>query len=238
VGNPSDISTEFNQVSLSGSYRFDEKWLFNLRVPYTEGTRSERGQSDVNISGLGDMSLTAILRPWGSDDSDLSGLSFNFGFILPTGEARDNPRVGGANPSVFQLGTGTTQMTLGARYTGEVDDWSYFSNLNLTFPLYESSKDFRPAETLFFSAGVGRSLGDNLSAKLSVDLFHGGKDQFLGSDIDDTGSTTLYVTPSLIYSISDDVNASLSVAVPVYRDVNETALSVGPLWNLGLSYSF
>jgi hypothetical protein len=184
------------------------------------------------------MSLTAILSPWSNDDSSLSGLSFNFGFILPTGEARDNPRVGGVNPSVFQLGTGTTQLTLGTRYSGEIDDWSYFSSLNLTLPLYESSKDFRPAETLFFSTGVSRSLSENLSAKLSLDLFHGERDEFLGVDIADTGSTTLSITPSLIYSINDDVNASLSIAVPVYRDVNETALTVGPLWSFGLSYSF
>jgi hypothetical protein len=216
----------------------DENWIFNVRVPFTDGTRREDGQSDVNISGLGDMSLTAILSPWSNDDSALSGLSFNFGFILPTGEARDNPRVGGVNPSVFQLGTGTTQLTLGTRYSGKIDDWSYFSSLNLTLPLYESSKDFRPAETLFFSTGVSRSLSENLSAKLSLDLFHGGRDEFLGIDIADTGSTTLSITPSLIYAINEEMNASFSVAVPVYRDVNETALTVGPLWSFGLSYSF
>lgn len=210
----------------------------NLRVPYTEGTRSETGQRDVNISGLGDMSLTALLTPWSSDDSVLGGLSFNVGFILPTGEPRDNPRVGGVNPSVFQLGTGTTQLTLGARYAGKIEDWSYFTSLNLTAPLYESSKEFLPAETLFFRAGVGRSLSENLSAKLSLDLFHGGRDEFQGVEIGDTGSTTLSITPSLIYSINDDLSASLSVAVPVYRDVNETALAVGSLWSLGFSYSF
>lgn len=238
MGNPNGISSEFHQFSLSGSYRLDENWIFNLRVPFTDGTRREDGQSDVNISGLSDISLTAILAPWSNEDSALSGLSFNFGFILPTGEARDNPRVGGANPSVFQLGTGTTQLTLGTRYSGKIDNWTYFSSLNLSVPLYESSKDFRPAETLFLSAGIGHSLTENLSAKLSLDLFHGGRDEFLGVDIADTGSTTLSVTQSLVYAINDDVNASFSVAIPVYRDVNETALAVGPLWSLGLSYSF
>ncbi|MDA7880873.1 hypothetical protein N9A94_01035 [Akkermansiaceae bacterium] len=71
-----------------------------------------------------------------------------------------------------------------------------------------------------------------------MDLFHGGRDEFLGIDIADTGSTTLSITPSLIYAINEEMNASFSVAVPVYRDVNETALAVGPLWSFGLSYSF
>ena len=129
-------------------------------------------------------------------------------------------------------------MSLGARYSGQFDDWSYFSNLNLTFPLYESSKDFRPAETVFFSAGLGRKLTENLSARLSVDFFHGNRDEFMGSDIANTGSTNLSITPSFIYSINDDISASLSVAIPVYREVNQTALAVGPLWSLGLSKRF
>jgi len=217
----------------------NENWLFTARIPFTDATRSERGQPDATISGLGDASITAIYSPWAGDDSPWSRLSFNAGIILPTGEARDNPRVGGANPSVFQLGTGTTQLSLGASYFGEIDeDWSYFTSATFTLPLYESSKDFRPAETVFFRAGVSRTLVENLTAKLSLDLFHGERDEFLGNEIGDTGSTTLSLTPALVYSINDSLSASASVAVPVYRRVNQTALSVGPLWSLGLSYSF
>jgi hypothetical protein len=217
----------------------DENWLFTARIPFTDATRSERGQPDANISGLGDVSITAIYSPWASDDSPWSPLSFSAGFIFPTGEARENPRIGGVNPSVFQLGTGTTQFTLSASYFGEInEDWSYFTSANFTLPLYESSKDFRPAETFFFRAGMGHSFTDSLTAKLSLDLFHGERDEFLGNEIGDTGSTTLSLAPSLVYSINENLSASASVAIPVYRRVNETALAVGPLWSLGLSYSF
>lgn len=214
-------------------------WLFTARIPFTDATRSETGQPDTTISGLGDISIATVYSPWRGDDSAWSNLSFTAGLILPTGEARDNPRIGGVNPSVFQLGTGTTQLTLGANYFGEInDDWSYFTSLSATLPLYESSKDFRPAETFFFRAGASRSLVEGLTAKLSLDLFHGERDDFLGSEIADTGSTTLSLTPTLVYSINDDLSASASVAIPVYRRVNETALAVGPLWSFGLSYSF
>ncbi|MGC6581266.1 MAG: transporter [Akkermansiaceae bacterium] len=217
----------------------NENWLFTTRIPFTDATRSELGQSDKTISGLGDVSIAAIYSPWASDGSPWSRLTFNAGFILPTGEARDNPRIGGVNPSVFQLGTGTTQLTLGANYFGDInDDWTYFTSANITLPLYESSKDFRPAETFFFRAGASRSILEGLSAKLSLDLFHGGRDEFLGMEIGDTGSTTLSLTPALVYSINDDLSASASVAIPIYRRVNETALAVGSLWSFGLSYSF
>lgn len=217
----------------------DENWLFTARIPFTNATRSERNQPDVNISGLGDVSIAAIYSPWTSNDSPWSPLSFSAGFILPTGEARDNPRVGEANPSVFQLGTGTTQLTLAANYFGEINDvCSYFTGANFTLPLYESSKNFRPAETFLFRAGMSYSFTDDLTTKLSLELFHGERDEFLGNEIGNTGSTTLSLTPSLVYSINESLSASASVSIPVYRRVNETALSLDPLWSLGLSYSF
>ena len=217
----------------------NENWLFTARIPFTDATRSERGQSDDNISGLGDISISAIYSPWAHNDSPWSRLSFNAGLILPTGEARDNPNIGGVNPSVFQLGTGTTQLSFGASYYGEIDDdWSYFTSANFTLPLYESSKDFRPAETVFIRAGVSRTLIEGLTAKLSLDLFHGEHDEFLSDEIGNTGSTTLSLTPALVYSINDGLSASTSVAIPVYRRVNQTALAAGALWSIGLSYSF
>lgn len=217
----------------------NENWLFTARLPITDATRSERGQPDVDISGLGDASIAVTYSPWAGDNSPWSPLNFSAGFTLPTGEARDNPLIGGVTPSVFQLGTGTTQITLEANYFGKVnDDWSYFMSSNVTLPLYESSKEFRPAETFFFRAGMGHTFSDSLAAKLSLDLFHGERDEFLGNEIGITGSTTLSLKPSLVYSINENLNASASVELPIYRRVNETALSVGSLWSFGLSYSF
>ena len=140
---------------------------------------------------------------------------------------------------MFQLGTGTTQLSLGANYFGMLgDNWSYFSGANITFPLHESSKDFFPAETYTIRAGVSRSLTEGLKAKLSLELFHGERDEFRGIEIGNTGSTVLSITPALIYTINDDLSASASVAIPVHQRVNQTALGVGPLWSGGLSLSF
>lgn len=191
------------------------------------------------ISGFGDTSVSAIYSPWLDMNSWWSRLSFNTGFILPTGEARDNPRTGASAPSIFQLGTGTTQLTLGTNYFGTLnDDWSYFTSLDISLPLSESSNDFRAAQTSFFRVGTSRLISDSLTAKLSLDLFNGKKDEFQGEKVGYTGSTVLSLTPSIVYSINDNLRASASVALPAYRRVNETALVVGPLWSFGLSCSF
>jgi hypothetical protein len=180
-----------------------------------------------------------MYSPWRGEDTAWSNFSFTAGLILPTGESQSNPRTGLTSPSVFQLGTGTTQLTLGVRNFGTLaKDWSYFVSANYTLPLYESSKDFRPAETFFLSSGVRKSLFKGLTTKLSFDLFHGEHDEFQGSEITNTGSTVLTLTPALIYSLNERLAASASVALPVYRRVNQTALAAGPVWSLGMSYTF
>jgi len=187
---------------------------------------------------VGDATISALLTPWAGDDSVLGGVGLTFGLVLPTGEGKDQPRVGIASPSVFQLGTGTTQLTLGARYAATFDDWSFATYVTTSVALDESSKGFRPAETVFWSAGIGRPVTDKLSARISLELFHGEQDEVDGVAISNTGSTTLSVAPSLVYRLRDDFALSGSVSIPVYRDVNQAQLVVAPLWSLGFSYSF
>jgi len=239
IDNPNDVATEFHQVALTSSYRLSQDWLLSARIPFTDATRSEDGKSDNAIRGLGDISLSTIYSPWTKTDSRWRNLSFNAGLILPTGTPRNNPRTGLFAPGVFQLGTGATQLAVGANYFGSLsDDWSYFSGINTTLPLYESSRDFLPAETYSLRAGISRLITENLNAKLSFDLFHGGRDEFQGIEIGNTGSTVLSLNPALIYSINDNLSVSASIIIPLHQRVNEVALGVGPLSSFGVSFSF
>lgn len=239
VENPTKASTEFNQFLLTASYRMSSTWLFSTQIPFTDATRRERDKPDINMNGLGDITMSATYLPRADENSIWSRLRLSAGLILPTGKPRDNPALGEVAPTVFQLGTGTTQLALGANYFATLNnDWSFFSGANITFALYESSKGFHPAEAYAFRVGISRSITENLNLRLSLDFSHGEKDKFQGNEIGYTGSTVLSLTPSLIYTINDNFSASASILIPAYRRVNETALAVGPLWSLGLSYSF
>lgn len=236
-GNPADVASIFQQTSFSGAWKLNDDWVLRASLPFTDAVREERGLRDSRISGLGDASLSASFNPW-DDDSVLGGVGLTFGLILPTGEAKDQPRVGIASPSVFQLGTGTTQLMLGARYAKQFGDWSFLTSLQTTLPLDESSKGFRPAKTVYWSAGVGRPMTDKLSARLSLELFHGGRDEVDGVAIGNTGSTTLSLSPSFVYQLGEDLALSGSVSIPLARDVNQTQLVSAPLWSFGLSFQF
>lgn len=187
---------------------------------------------------MADITLSALWSPWRNGDSPFSSLSFLAGITLPTGEARDQPLAGVAAPSVFQLGTGAFQLLLGAQYTGAIGEWSYSTRFDLSLPLNESDEGFRPTESFYWSAGFGRPLTESLSARLSVEATHGNEDELQGAKIDETGSTVISLKPSLVWRIDQNTAASASVSLPVYREVNETQIAVGPLWTLGISRSF
>lgn len=206
-------------------------------IPFIDGLREENGVPDKTISGLGDISVSVIWSPFTESASSLKGLSFNGGFILPTGDSAEQPLVGVANPSVFQLGTGSYQLTLGANYTWGADDWNYRLDLNTTIPLNESSENFKPAAMYYGSISAGRAINDDLSFRLGLNVSYLEDDQFNGADLV-TGYTAIAAKLGLVWQINDDLALSSSVSVPVYRDVNQTQIAAGTLFQLGVSRSF
>lgn len=196
------------------------------------------GVRDKKIEGLADMNVAVLWSPWRGDDSILNGFSFRAGLTLPTGIASDQPLIGVAAPTVFQLGTGTVQMLLGAQYSGSVGEWSYSTRVDFTSPLHENDQEFRPAERYYLRASLDRTLTESVSAGVAAELSHGNRDEFHGMNIPTTGTTIISVRPSLVWRIDQDTAFSASVSIPVYREVNQTQITVGPLWSLGVSRGF
>lgn len=193
--------------------------------------------ADRTISGLGDISVSLMWSPFTKSTSTLKGLSFKGGFILPTGAPADQPLVGVANPSVFQLGAGAYQLTLGTNYTWGNGDWNYRLDLNTTLPLNQSSENFKPAAMYYGGLSAGRSINDAMSFRLGLNVTHLEDDQFNGAALV-TGYTAVAAKLGLVWKFNDDYALSSSVSVPIYRDVNQTQLAAGTLFQLGISRSF
>ncbi|MDB4800582.1 hypothetical protein OAG72_01195, partial [bacterium] len=192
------------------------------------------GLADKTIEGLGDITLSALWYPWIGEAGELRSLGFSAGLILPTGDSGGS-QAGISIPSVFQLGTGAYQATLGIRYAKSIDDWTFATSADVLFPLNESSEGFRPAKTIFGSASVAHALTDSLSGRLALNYSSGGRDEFQGVAYSNTGSTTLSLAPSAsrrqtaafgfgdgIYNMGDpveeDVNGMLYRAVRWFID--------------------
>jgi len=237
IANPTDVSTTFQGVELSAAWNVSDNLVLSGILPWYSAEREESGSENASFSGLGDATVFLLWTPW-AESEELSGLVLSMGLVLPTGEDRAQPLAGFAAPSVFQAGTGTFQATLGAGYSKAFGEWSLGGNLDVTFPLHESSQNFRPATTYYLSLFTGYAINEKLKAKLSAEVLHGTRDEFLGQDIENTGSTTVFLKPSLVWDYNEQLSASVSVLIPIWREVNRTQIAVGPLWSIGMSYSF
>jgi hypothetical protein len=242
VANSSSVSTTFQRLSLSGSYQLNSEFIVSANLPFTSALRKEDGVSDKRIEGLGDASVTAIWLPWRNSKSgitsNLRGMSFSAGLILPTGETANDPRSGAVNPSVFQLGTGAFQGVLGVSYGKKIDKVYLSAATSVNFALEESSNGFRPSNSLMSSINLTYPIKDGLNTGLGINLSKSGRDRFKGVAFDDTGSTNISLTPAISWRIKPDTTMSASVAIPIYQNVNETALAAGSLWQVGLRYKF
>lgn len=202
-------------------------------IPFLDGAFEEQGVDTANISGLGDISLSATWRP-----AEVKGLSLNLGFILPTGEERDQPVIGNIAPSVFQLGTGAWQILLGAGYSKQVNKWALYTRFDVSLPLQTSSQGFRPAETYFLSAGASRAITENLRFGIAAVGSYTTEDEFQGVELANTGATSFSLKPSLIWQAHERFTILSSVDIPVYRDVNETGIAAGTSWRISFNTNF
>ncbi|MFT7304013.1 MAG: long-subunit fatty acid transport protein [Akkermansiaceae bacterium] len=233
VSNPNEVKTIFHRYSLTGAYRISDQFVVQATVPFLDGTFEENGIDQATISGLSDISFVGTWRP-----AQVQALSFNLGLIAPTGDERKQPLVGIAAPSVFQLGTGTWQVLMGAAYSRQIGDWAFSTQFDVSLPLETSSQGFKAAESYFLTAGASHAVTDSLSFGFAVQGSHTTEDEYLGLDLANTGATTISLRPSLVWKINDRLSMSGSVNVPVYRDINQTGIAAGPTWQIGFSTSF
>jgi hypothetical protein len=241
VANPNNISTTFHRVSLNGHYRFSNELRVSAFIPWLEGVRKERGTPDRRISGLGDITLLGQWSPWASEAEArplLSGLSLIGGVELPTGEDDDQPFAGNAAPSLFQLGNGTINPKLGLSFGKAVDDWSFFGRVMATLPIGESDADLDPGSYLQTSIGTGYRLTESLTLQLSVDGTFRERDQLDGTDVHNTGSTTLSVSPALSWQVNERIALDASANIPFFHDVRSTQLAPGPSFQFGTRINF
>lgn len=246
AANPGDESTTFRQETLRATWRALDTLDVDLLVPRVEIHNEVRGRRDIDLEGLGDLSLSAIWGPWRRTPAagdpqelfDLRGVSFLAGLKFPTGEEGDRPAPGATPPSLLQLGTGTYDPLVGVLYRGRTGDFTLFHGTSAQVSGGESRTGLRPGSVLQTSTGVACEISDRLGPSLALEGIFRGKDALNGSRIDNTGSSLWFVTPGVSIRLTGRVSLEASVRIPVYRNVDRTQVVPGSLWTVGLSWSF
>lgn len=209
-------------------YGLDRDWSLALRVPVVrrdhqhdlvdEDTGLPSTREQWRFTRLGDVQATAR-RQWQVGDGAKSYAAFG-GLKLPTGSTRVTNEDGSRAERSLQPGSGTTDLVLGIagrQAAGPTDAWIGQASVSQAL---NSREDFKPGRQIEVSVGWSHAYSQSLGTVLQVNLRHRGRDSGAQAEPDNSGSTTLDLSPGVTTSVGGSSTLYAYVQVPLYQKVN------------------
>ena len=236
-------STLNRNLWLDLDYVGSASWGVMIQVPYHDRFHSTIAPGDVEVStsqasGLGDVRIVGRVQKSGLRTS--SGLQF--GLKLPTGrhdqDFATGPQAGELLDRGLQLGTGTTDVLIGASYfTRPAVSVGCFTQILLDQPL-DSRAGYRPGASLALNCGIRFLTTGWLTPQMQLNLRWEGRETGVNSDHENSGSTVIYFSPGLTADLSARIHGFAFVQLPLLQRVN--GLQLEPRWLLsaGLRWTF
>jgi len=233
-----DIRIISSFATLGGQYMWKNGFGVMAEVPVTDRsfTTDENGPFQTfRHTGLGDIRVMGVYSGFSPNMS--TGVTF--GLKLPTG---------GFNYSGYdrdvQIGSGTTDLLLGAYHTGGVGrdtPWTWFAQGQLDQPL-DSRAGYKPGRELDASAGLAWSASQptapvSITPMLQLIASARARDGGPAADPDNSGYERLLVAPGVQLKAR---NWKLygDIELPLYQRVNGNQLISPALFKVVLSRSF
>jgi hypothetical protein len=240
---------EVQQFTLNRNYSFavdyspNRNWGLNLMLPWYDRAHATIAEGDSEASGshdrgIGDARLLA--RYTGFDPQRTTGIEF--GLKLPSGrftsEFASGPQQGNPLDRGLQLGTGTTDLLLGAYHFGALaGDWGYFAHALLSQPL--AARDgFRAGTGVNFNFGVRYAAWERIEPQLQVNARVERRESGANADVENSGATLVYFSPGLTWHLSRRFAAYAFVQAPLYQRVNGLQIETARVASVGLHYVF
>jgi len=269
-GGEIEKDTTNRYLNLGISYRPNADWGFSLLVPYVQRDHSTYGVqaqpftpaeiapgqiSSTSVSGLGDIKLMASYQGF----LPTHNFGVQVGVKLPTGNYggqtddgavighpvlfKSGPLAGQALDSSLQVGTGSTDLIVGAYYYQPVSqDFDAFVNGQFQSAVSERlhgvGANYRPGNQASMSAGLRYVAHPSLVPQLQVNLSHKTADQGAFADRADTAGTVAYLSPGLTVSLHQNLQVYGFAQFPVYSRLQGYQLF--PRWtaSVGISAAF
>jgi hypothetical protein len=234
----------FNRnVTASVDYSPNKDWGVNVTVPYFDRSHATIAEGDTDIStshdsGIGDVRIVA--RYSGFDAQRTTG--FMFGIKLPTGNADDRfetgPQQGQIVDRGLQLGTGTTDVIIGAYHFGAFSpDWSYFGQITAQQALnYDDG--FKPGTGLNVNLGIRYNATDTIVPQLQLNARAEKREEGINADIENSGATLLYLSPGVTWTPVRKFSVFAFIQAPIYQRVNGLQLEATRFVSVGMHYHF
>lgn len=220
---PGEIEREnYHQTSLEGLYGLSDRLMLRVSLPEVS-KRLQAGENPAETAhGLGDAVAGVTFQlPPKVGQKFLTALSVDV--KLPTGE-NDAQEGGVRREEHLQLGTGSTDFTLGVSVTGEAgtggDLW--FGSLRERVN-GKNKTGYRYGDVTLYSAGYAHALSQGSQVVLELNGRVAGKDRTEdgGRDKNSGGSLT-YAAASYRKSLGGGLGAIATIQQPVLKHLNGT----------------
>lgn len=208
------------------TYGTDADWSITLRVPllrrdhahdlFDETSGLPSTPERWRFSRPGDVQVTARRR---FGDGDLSWALYG-GLKLPTGSTHVTNADGSRAERALQPGSGTVDVVLGAAARRALDAVNALVMQAGVTQALRSHEDFKPGTRTELSAGWSHAFDAGLGAVLQLNLRHRGRDQGAQAEPDNSGSTTLDLSPGLTVGVGAASTLYAYVQQPLYQKVN------------------
>jgi len=224
-------------------YAPDAQWSFALRLPVVQRDHVH-DLLDPQTGAVGPTEQWKFTRPGDvqllgrrqfSSESGTWAWALTGGLKLPTGMKRLVNADGARAERALQPGTGTTDAVLGLslrRTLGLEDAVTVQSTLTEAL---NSSEDFKPGRRVELSAGWAHALSPRWSAVLQLNAAHRARDSGDQAEPDNSGSTTLSVSPGVSAAVAEHDTVYAFVQLPLYQKVN--GIQLAPRANLALGWT-
>lgn len=216
-------------------------WAISAQIPYHDRFHTTIAAGDTAIStsdasGLGDVRLLGRYQ----QSSMTRSFGLQFGLKLPTGRFDQNfasgPQAGGLLDRGLQLGTGTTDLLLGASWFNRpMVNLGCFAQATLQQPL-AARADFIPSTSLNVSAGLRWLNASAFTPQLQLNVKSESREHGAEADTPNSGGTLAYLSPGLTAEITAGTTGYVFVQLPVYQRVN--GLQLEPRWLLSVGLRF
>jgi hypothetical protein len=232
-----------------------DTWSVTANLPFVQRKHGTFGSGaypattnylSSSDNGVGDISF--IGRYTGFSAGKASGLIA--GIKLPTGStgATFNDGVTPLDRSL-QIGTGSTDIILGAYTTGSIDTYGWFAQGTVQHAVATKTvagQDFRPGDAYSLNTGIRYArFGSRFSPMLQLNIIHRQADSGAGATPPDalsggpaTGGTLVYLAPGIMARVGGGTSVYGFVQLPLYQNVNSLQLSARYTLSLGVRQSF
>lgn len=235
----------------------DETWGVTTQIPLinrthgTYGTTVPLGSSYSTSSdnGVGDIKI--IGRYTGFSVARTSGILA--GFKLPTGHTNANFNAGTAAGTPLdaglQIGTGSTDVLLGAYTSGTFDNYGWFAQTTLQHAVATRSAlgnlYYRPGDAYAVNSGMHYAgFGAKISPMLQLNIIKRQTDQgaltvpvdpITGASV--SGGILAYLAPGISVRLGGGASLYSFVQLPIYQNVNSLQLTPQYTFTLGMRQS-